>query len=410
MPFSDLFSFNQWCPYRYIWDDKRQKYTKPPVGKNAKGGIDYDDSSTFWSFLDCIKYLVATKEGIISCGQMRTYRHGFIFPSKPCGIVAIDIDDCIVDGSIAEPTRQFISSAATYTEISPSGRGIRIFVLADASGRPHIADYQGISRIEVYASKGFVTTTHWHLPGTPITINRRQDLIDELYQHWTTSRKEPKPQRVKQSQGQTPAPAEMAAETPQLTSAAKRILKAAFKKEKFAACFNATSRETVRQHGFQSASDGFFFLLLSLATRCKKRVELIREIIRTAPIMSLVARYLRKNGNMLERQIQKACATITYELPFIPSGRRKRTINERIVAYLQTGPKTRQQIYQHIRQQFPATEMHIALYKLKEAGIIKRKMLTNSSYEIVPVSSVWNVPKFMNTTLGMFYSLLFFSL
>lgn len=387
MPFSDLFSFNQWCPYRYVWDDKRQKYTKPPVGKNAKGGIDYDDSSTFWSFLDCIKYLVATKEGIISCGQMRTYRHGFIFPSKPCGIVAIDIDDCIVDGSIAEPTRQFISSAATYTEISPSGRGIRMFVLADASGRPHIADYQGISRIEVYASKGFVTTTHWHLPGTPITINRRQDLIDELYQHWTTSRKEPKPQRSRPFQGQVSSTPEAAVASPQLTSVAQRILKVALKNGKFAACFNAITRETVRQHGFQSASDAFFFLLMSLATRSKKRVELIREIIRSAPIMSLVARYLKKNENMLERQIQKACNTITFECRFVPSGRRKRPIKERIVAYLQTGPKTRQQIYQHIRQQYTAAEMHPALYKLKEAGIIKRKMLTNSTYEIVPVLS-----------------------
>ena len=390
MPFGALFDTNQWCPYQYIWVPERNKYTKPPLGRDGKRGINYDDPSTFWSFLDCAKWLATNSSNseILSFGKQKTYRHGFIFPSKPCGIIALDIDNCIEDGKISEPARQLINRANTYTEISPSGKGIRMFVLGYAQGRPHVKNFQAIPEIEIYASKGYVTVTRWHVPGTPETINRRQELIDELYRHCETARQEPKPQRAKQSQGQAPASAEMAGETHQLTSTAKRIIKAACKNGKFAACFNASSRETVRKHGYQSASDAFFFILMSLATRCRKRVELIREIIRTAPIMSLVARYLKKNENMLERQIQKACNTITFECRFVPSGRRKRPIKERIVAYLQTGPKTRQQIYQHIRQQFPAAEMHIALRELKDKGIIKRKMLTNSTYEIVPVSSV----------------------
>ncbi len=41
-------------------------------------------------------------------------------------IVAIDIDHCIVDGKISEMAADIISKADSYTEISPSGKGIRI--------------------------------------------------------------------------------------------------------------------------------------------------------------------------------------------------------------------------------------------------------------------------------------------
>lgn len=383
MPYSDLFSLNQWCPYRYVWDDKRQKHTKPPVGKNPKGGINYDDSSTFWSFEDCIKYLVASPEGVISCGEMRTYRHGFIFPTNPCGIVAIDIDDCIVDGSIAEHTRQFIACAATYTEISPSGRGVRMFVLAAASGRPHIANYQGIPRIEVYASNGFVTTTHWHLPGTPITINRRQALIDDLLQYHATQqttrgipKHKPSSNQVKQSECSI-------SEQTELSPTAKKVLKIALRDRKFEECFNCVDKAVMSQHGFRSASEGLFYLLMSLATRCRKRHNLIKEIIITAPVMRFMTRFLSKNR--LDQQIQKACNQITFELPFVPTGRPKRPLKERIIAYLETGPKSRQQIYQRIRQQYTAAEMHVALRELRSAGIIRHKKYTKTCYEIPPV-------------------------
>jgi len=45
-------------------------------------------------------------------------------------IVAIDIDGCIVDSAIDERGQEIIDLAKSWTEVSPSGEGIRIFGLA----------------------------------------------------------------------------------------------------------------------------------------------------------------------------------------------------------------------------------------------------------------------------------------
>lgn len=43
----------------------------------------------------------------------------------------VDVDDCVVDGMIDERGQDIMDNLDSYTELSPSGNGIHIFVLAD---------------------------------------------------------------------------------------------------------------------------------------------------------------------------------------------------------------------------------------------------------------------------------------
>ncbi len=54
----------------------------------------------------------------------------------------------------------------TYAEVSPSGRGVRIFAL----GKPEKAAKCDPAGVEVYAKERFLTVTGRHLPGTPNEI------------------------------------------------------------------------------------------------------------------------------------------------------------------------------------------------------------------------------------------------
>lgn len=70
----------------------------------------------------------------------------------PFGIVALDVDHCIVGGTRRDDVEKL--TECTYCEVSPSGTGVRAFWLGAASdGKNHDSGY------ELFHSKGFVTIT-----------------------------------------------------------------------------------------------------------------------------------------------------------------------------------------------------------------------------------------------------------
>lgn len=102
-------------------------------------------------------------------------------------IVGLDRDGCVVDGIVSAEVQRFIDEMASYTEISPSGRGVRIFVTS--TWCPAAAEPQGLNRegIELYFSKRFLTVTGNHLKGTPFEIKDRTELVRTLYQRLVAS-------------------------------------------------------------------------------------------------------------------------------------------------------------------------------------------------------------------------------
>ena len=79
--------------------------------------------------------------------------------------VAVDLDHCIQENEVDEQATEVIATLNSYTEISPSGHGIRI-LLACAEFRENLRQLQ----IELYSRQRYMTITGHHLAGTPPQI------------------------------------------------------------------------------------------------------------------------------------------------------------------------------------------------------------------------------------------------
>lgn len=73
------------------------------------------------------------------------------------GIVALDFDNCIVDGVI-DPNVLGLCTP-TYTEVSPSGNGLRAFMRGSCLSRKDSKGDKGPFGVEVFGHNGFVTFT-----------------------------------------------------------------------------------------------------------------------------------------------------------------------------------------------------------------------------------------------------------
>jgi predicted P-loop ATPase len=92
------------------------------------------------------------------------------------GIVGIDIDDAIdpETGEVASVAEEIVHLIGTYTEVTPSGKGLHLYVLwtppegddgSSVTGRAN--DVGGGVGVEMYSGRQYFTVTGRHWPGTP---------------------------------------------------------------------------------------------------------------------------------------------------------------------------------------------------------------------------------------------------
>jgi len=115
------------------------------------------------------------------------------------GLIGIDIDKAIdpETGEVSERCLQIIRDCASYTEISPSGRGVHIIV----AGQTQTFKDNGIG-VEVFCGRQFFTCTGKRWPDTPDDV---QPIADEVLE---ALRKLVKPERA----AHTAAPRPMASQ------------------------------------------------------------------------------------------------------------------------------------------------------------------------------------------------------
>ncbi|AKB75783.1 hypothetical protein MSLAZ_2522 [Methanosarcina lacustris Z-7289] len=96
------------------------------------------------------------------------------------GIVGVDYDNTVTeDGEFDNTKLEELRALHTYTEISPSGQGIRAFCYArlpNDKGK-HSKKYD----LELYSTGKVLTVTGHHVEGTPLTLNEAQGPINALY-------------------------------------------------------------------------------------------------------------------------------------------------------------------------------------------------------------------------------------
>ena len=101
-------------------------------------------------------------------------------------LVGIDLDSCLIDGKCEQWAIEVIEALGSYTEISPSGTGVKIFGLLDpmdvdalrtAMGTPHGRQFkrgggEHPPAIELHVSNRYFTVTGRVLPDTPAELRQ----------------------------------------------------------------------------------------------------------------------------------------------------------------------------------------------------------------------------------------------
>ena len=79
------------------------------------------------------------------------------------GWAGVDLDHCIVGGEPLSWARSITEILDSYSEYSPSGTGIKVFLL----GRLPAGERRRTGNIEMYDAGRYFTVTGQHVPGTP---------------------------------------------------------------------------------------------------------------------------------------------------------------------------------------------------------------------------------------------------
>jgi hypothetical protein len=146
---AELREMARWVAWRYQWKPKEGKWTKTPVnphnGKNASS-----TNPTTWGRIDqaIARSRFPAIDGI-----------GFVLGD---GYVGIDLDHCISEtGEVSELARETVEQFGTYTEVSPSGRGLKLIFHASLTAFPN--GKPGTTRkefgIEAYTAERYFTVT-----------------------------------------------------------------------------------------------------------------------------------------------------------------------------------------------------------------------------------------------------------
>jgi putative DNA primase/helicase len=160
---TELLDYKQWVLWRRV--EVNGRMTKIPISPWSGKAAACDRPPTWSTYRH-------------SCYALRRYRCdgiGFVFTGADpfCGI---DLDQCLtVDGAFVPEALDIIKRLDSYAEISPSGNGAHILIKAKLPGKG-----RRTSGIEAYDSGRYFTITGKHLSGTPLSIQDRQNVLDEL--------------------------------------------------------------------------------------------------------------------------------------------------------------------------------------------------------------------------------------
>lgn len=127
-----------WVNWRFEErEGKRTKVPYMPNGENAKS-----TEPTTWSTLSEVEAARGRFDGI-----------GIVFTGT---LLGIDLDHCIVDGRISDKVSAVIEKAHTYTEVSPSGNGLHLYLRLT---EPMTLEVNRSGNTECYAKGRYFTVT-----------------------------------------------------------------------------------------------------------------------------------------------------------------------------------------------------------------------------------------------------------
>lgn len=139
-----------WLVWRWVRRPDRPKALKMPY--YLSGGV---RNKTHGSAED--RALLATFKEAKEFAEKHDFSGVGLALMPEFGVTALDFDNCVKDGKIDERVEQL--TAGTYSELSPSGTGVRAFMLGESPDSKDSMPVDGSFGFETFHSKGFVTFT-----------------------------------------------------------------------------------------------------------------------------------------------------------------------------------------------------------------------------------------------------------
>ena len=166
----------RWVCWSYLWSRGKKKWDKPPrqLDGTFASSTDAATCCAFDRAVDAVRSRARHFDGV-----------GYILAGD--GLTAIDLDRCVALGCAARVrlgdlrgidtwARAIVSELESYTELSPSARGIRIFVRASLPAGS--GNRRGC--FEVYDRARYVTVTGDHIATMPRVIVERQGVLERV--------------------------------------------------------------------------------------------------------------------------------------------------------------------------------------------------------------------------------------
>ena len=194
----DLRDINGWLCWRYDFSTESKKPKKIPISPETGFKADVNDVAN-WASL---------RQAIEACSHWDATGVGLtVIPSD--NRVGVDLDDCrdAATGEIESWAQEIITALDSYTEVTPSGDGVRVWVRGRWLYEKHriggLGD-SGKGRIEIYSHRRFFTVTGDHVEGTPSTIERRQAVLDGIYKRFWGEVEEQQPAKASAARDRSP--------------------------------------------------------------------------------------------------------------------------------------------------------------------------------------------------------------
>jgi primase-polymerase (primpol)-like protein len=163
----ELATYKQWVAWDYEINEQGKKPRKVPASPRT-----------------CTRASVTDRDHFCTHEEARCYQRdagmagvGFVF-CETDPYVGVDLDNCRdpETGALEDWAQEIIRQLHSYTEISPSGTGVKIWVRAKIPG-----EGRRKGKVEMYDRDRFFTFTGQHLADTPTTIEDRQTQVSELH-------------------------------------------------------------------------------------------------------------------------------------------------------------------------------------------------------------------------------------
>jgi putative DNA primase/helicase len=169
--------------WRWVFSREKNKYDKPPVCPYTGHDIDATDPAN-WMMLEDARAATEKNRALSGVGIALGAKDNRV------GIVGIDLDNCLDEWDQPnEEAAKIVRDLNSYTERTPSGKGLRVLIWGDKPGaKCRTSKRPGI---EIYEHERYLTVTGRHLEKTPTAIARRQAELEALYFETFPDEKQP---------------------------------------------------------------------------------------------------------------------------------------------------------------------------------------------------------------------------